>query len=77
MTPFCPKCGRPIPVDDVNLSTGLARCRACNNRKGDRRLEDVGMRLLKRPQAYNLHVNRQIIRYIGRADESWRKYLFY
>jgi len=31
MTPFCPKCGRPIPVDDVNLSTGLARCRACNN----------------------------------------------
>jgi hypothetical protein len=31
MTPFCPKCGRPVPVDDVNLSTGLARCRACNN----------------------------------------------
>jgi len=31
MTLFCPKCGRPIPVEDVNLSTALARCRACNN----------------------------------------------
>ncbi|HXG67039.1 MAG TPA: HNH endonuclease [Blastocatellia bacterium] len=52
-------------------------CRACNNRKGDRLAEEVGMRLHKRPQAYNLHVNRQIIRYLGRADEAWRKYLFY
>jgi hypothetical protein len=31
MTLFCPKCGRPIPVEDVNLATALARCRACNN----------------------------------------------
>src|SRR5258706_3290578 len=31
MNLFCPKCGRPIPVEDVNLATGLARCRACNN----------------------------------------------
>lgn len=31
MNLFCPKCGRPIPVDDVNLATALARCRACNN----------------------------------------------
>jgi hypothetical protein len=31
MNLFCPKCGRPIPVEDVNLSTGLARCRACIN----------------------------------------------
>jgi hypothetical protein len=31
MNLFCPKCGRPIPVDDVNLTSGLARCRACNN----------------------------------------------
>ncbi|HKG20977.1 MAG TPA: HNH endonuclease [Blastocatellia bacterium] len=52
-------------------------CRLCNNRKGDRSPEEAGMRLLKRPQGYNLHVNRQIIRYLGRTDESWRKYLFY
>ena len=31
MTLFCPKCGRPIPVEDANLATGFARCRACNN----------------------------------------------
>ena len=31
MNLFCPKCGRPIPVEDVNLATALARCRACNN----------------------------------------------
>ncbi len=35
------------------------------------------MKLLKKPQAFSLHVNRQIMRYIGRADERWRKYLFY
>lgn len=26
----CKGCGKPIPADDVNLSTGLAKCRACN-----------------------------------------------
>jgi 5-methylcytosine-specific restriction endonuclease McrA len=55
----------------------VASCRSCNNRKGDRSPEDAGLRLLKRPQAYTLHVNRQIIRYLGRTDEAWRKYLFY
>jgi hypothetical protein len=24
-----------------------------------------------------MHVSRQIMRYLGRADETWRKYLFY
>ena len=35
------------------------------------------MRLLKRPQSFNSHVNRQIIRFLGRSDDAWRKYLFY
>jgi hypothetical protein len=35
------------------------------------------MHLLRRPRAFSLHVNRQIMRYIGRADQVWRKYLFY
>ena len=38
---------------------------------------EAGMRLLKRPQAFSLHVNRQIMRYLGRSDAAWRKYLFY
>jgi len=87
----CQYCARVFAPQDLTLdhivprSRGgdstwdnlVASCRSCNNRKGDRSLEDAGLRLLKRPQAYNLHVNRQIIRYLGRSDEAWRKYLFY
>jgi hypothetical protein len=35
------------------------------------------MHLLRRPRGFSLHVNRQIMRYLGRADLTWRKYLFY
>jgi 5-methylcytosine-specific restriction endonuclease McrA len=87
----CQYCGRVFPPQDLTLDHIIPRsrggdsawenlvtcCRSCNNRKGDRSPEGAGMRLLRRPQAYNLHVNRQIIRYLGRADEAWRKYLFY
>ncbi|MEW6211238.1 MAG: HNH endonuclease [Acidobacteriota bacterium] len=62
---------------DSSWDNLVACCRACNNRKGDHPPEAVGMKLHKRPQSYNYHVNRQIIRYLGRADETWRKYLFY
>ena len=87
----CQYCAKVFPPPDLTLdhivprSHGgdstwdnlVASCRACNNRKGSRSPEDAGMRLLKRPQAYNLHVNRQITRSLGRADATWRKYLFY
>lgn len=87
----CQYCAKVFPPPDLTLdhivprSHGgdstwdnlVASCRACNNRKGSRSPEEAGMKLLKRPQAYNLHVNRQIIRYLGRADATWRKYLFY
>ena len=87
----CQYCGRVFAPAELTLdhivprSRGgdstwdnlVASCQWCNNQKGDRSPEEVGMRLLKRPQGYNLHVNRQIIRYLGRADVSWRKYLFY
>ena len=87
----CQYCNKAFPPHELTLdhihprSRGgdsawdnlVTCCRSCNNRKGDRSPEEAGMRLLKRPQAYNLHVNRQIIRYLGRTDEAWRKYLFY
>jgi 5-methylcytosine-specific restriction endonuclease McrA len=87
----CQYCGHVLPPQELTLDHIIPRsrngdsswdnlvacCRSCNNRKGDRSPEAMGMRLLKRPQAYNLHVNRQIIRYLGRTDETWRKYLFY
>lgn len=55
----------------------VACCKRCNHRKGSRTPEEAGMKLLRRPRAFSLHVNRQIMRYLGRADETWRKYLFY
>ncbi|HXM34557.1 MAG TPA: HNH endonuclease, partial [Pyrinomonadaceae bacterium] len=55
----------------------VACCRRCNHRKGNRTPEESGMKLLRRPRGFSLHVSRQIMRYLGRADETWRKYLFY
>ena len=87
----CQYCGRTAPSQDLTLDHVLPRsrggssgwenlvacCRPCNNRKGDRTPDEARMRLLKRPQAFSMHVNRQIMRYLGRTDEAWRKYLFY
>jgi len=60
-----------------NWDNLVACCKRCNNRKGSSLPEEAGMKLAKRPQAFSLHVNRQIMRYLGRSDETWRKYLFY
>jgi 5-methylcytosine-specific restriction endonuclease McrA len=87
----CQYCGRTATSQDLTLDHVLPRsrggssgwenlvacCRPCNNRKGDRTPDEARMRLLKRPQAFSMHVNRQIMRYLGRTDEAWRKYLFY
>src|SRR5262249_28907212 len=55
---------------DSSWDNLAACCRRCNNRKGNRTPEEAGMRLLKKPQAFSLHVNRQIMRYLGRTDEN-------
>lgn len=55
----------------------VACCRRCNHKKGNLTPEEAGMKLLKRPRPFSLHVNRQIMRYLGRADRTWRKYLYY
>ncbi len=60
-----------------NWDNLVACCKRCNNRKGSATPEEAHMKLIKRPQAFSLHVNRQIMRYLGRGDEAWRKYLFY
>ena len=60
-----------------NWDNLVACCKKCNNRKGNFLPEEAGMKLIKRPQSFSLHVNRQIMRYLGRTDAAWRKYLFY
>src|SRR5437762_9266050 len=87
----CQYCGRQYPPSELTLdhvqprSRGgesswdnlVACCKRCNHRKGNRTPEESSMHLLRRPRGFSLHVNRQIMRYLGRADETWRKYLFY
>ncbi|HND19707.1 MAG TPA: HNH endonuclease [Acidobacteriota bacterium] len=87
----CQYCGHIFPPIELTLDHVVPRsrggastwdnlvacCRKCNNRKGSRTPEEASMRLLKKPQSFNLHVNRQIIRYLGSTDEAWRKYLYF
>ena len=87
----CQYCGKVFNPSDLTLdhvipkSRGgssnwdnlVACCKRCNNRKGNATPEEVGMKLVKRPQSFSMHVNRQIMRYLGRTDAAWRKYLYY
>ncbi len=87
----CQYCGKQYTPSELTLDHVLPRsrggesawdnlvacCKRCNHRKGNRTPEESGMHLLRRPRGFSLHVNRQIMRYLGRADETWRKYLFY
>jgi 5-methylcytosine-specific restriction endonuclease McrA len=87
----CQFCGGLFPASELTLDHVVPRsrggstswdnlvacCHRCNNIKGDRLPEEVGLRLLRRPRPYNLHTNRHLIRMLGKAEEKWRKYLFY
>ena len=87
----CQFCGRIFPAADLTLDHVVPRsrggmtswenlvacCHGCNNRKGDRTPEEAGLRLIRRPRPFNLHTNRHLMRMLGRAEEKWRKYLFY
>lgn len=87
----CQYCSKHLPPSELTLdhvhprSRGgdstwdnlVACCKRCNHRKGNRTPEEAGMHLLRRPRGFSLHVHRQIMRYLGRADEAWRKYLFF
>lgn len=52
----------------------VCACAACNNKKGEHRPEQVGMKLLNRPRRPN---NISFIRnFIGLSDHRWKPYLF-
>jgi 5-methylcytosine-specific restriction endonuclease McrA len=82
----CVYCGRadlPLTIDHIRpKSKGgddswenlVAACLPCNNRKGNRSLEDAGMRLKFKPYTPN-HI--MFMRYTaGRLEETWKQYLF-
>ncbi len=67
----------PLPLAENQRGTIWLLAVSAAPSKGSRTPEESGMHLLRRPRGFSLHVNRQIMRYLGRADETWRKYLFY
>ena len=87
----CQYCERVLPSGELTLdhvtprSRGgesnwenlVACCHRCNNRKGSRLPEEVGMRLVRLPRPFSLHTSRHLMRLLGRSDEKWRKYLFF
>ncbi len=87
----CQYCNRHFPPAELTLDHVVPRsrggdstwenlvacCRRCNHKKGSHTPEEAKMPLLRRPRGFSLHVNRQIMRYLGRADATWRKYLFF
>lgn len=87
----CQFCGRTFAPNDLTLDHVIPRarggkstwdnlvacCHHCNNRKGDRAPEEVGLTLVRKPRPYTLHTSRHLMRLLGQAEEKWRKYLFY
>lgn len=87
----CQFCGRVFPASELTLDHVVPRsrgghstwenlvacCYQCNNQKGNRTPEEVGLQLARRPRPFTLHTSRQLMRLMGRKDEKWRKYLFY
>jgi len=82
----CQYCGRhdaPLTVDHIVPKAKLGEdtwenlvtaCVLCNNRKGNRTLEDSHMKLMRKPMKPN-HVT-FIRHFVGTIDERWKPYLF-
>jgi 5-methylcytosine-specific restriction endonuclease McrA len=87
----CQYCHRTMPSSELTLDHVVPRSRAgettwenlvacchpCNNRKGNRTPDEAGMKLARMPRPFSLHTSRDLMRLMGKADDQWRKYLFY
>lgn len=87
----CQYCGERFTADELTLdhikpiSRGgtdswnnvVAACKRCNHKKGNHLPEDIGMRLIGRPQKPTLPSFLHLVRLMGEKREVWRKYLFY
>src|ERR1035437_636766 len=87
----CQYCHKTLPSAEMTLDHVIPRsrsgestwenlvacCHRCNNRKGNRTPEEAGLKLARAPRPFSLHTSRHLMRLLGKADEQWRKYLFY
>ena len=80
---YCGKVDRRMSIDHViprkyhgpeSWENLVAACVSCNARKGDRRPDQAGLRLIRKPKRPN---NISFIRnFIGFSDHLWKPYLF-
>ena len=83
----CQYCGKQGSADDLSIDHVIPRasggsgtwtncvvaCRRCNERKADRTLKQVGMRLLKQPEEPPAHL--AFTTYVGRQKSSWVQFI--
>lgn len=86
----CMYCGERFRPQDLTLdhviprsrggSSGwdnlVACCKKDNHRKGDRLLEEVGMKLIHKPLPQSIHTPRFLLRSLGMEVGGWSKYLW-
>ena len=87
----CQYCGKQLSPDHLTLdhifpiSKGgtdswtnvVTACKKCNHHKGDKTLEEAGLKLRHRPDKPTLPTYLHLVRMIGKQREVWRKYLFF
>jgi 5-methylcytosine-specific restriction endonuclease McrA len=80
---YCGATKGPMTVDHIipknmggidSWENLVCACEKCNNKKGDRSPVHAGMKLLRKPTRPN-HIT-YIQRFIGVADDRWKRYLF-
>jgi 5-methylcytosine-specific restriction endonuclease McrA len=88
----CQYCATVLPSGELTLDHVMPRsrggsstwenlvacCHDCNRRKGNQLLHELtDMKLQREPRPFSLHTSRHIMRMIGSADPSWRRYLYF
>jgi len=52
-------------------------CIPCNLKKGNQTPREAGMTLISKPKPSPVHFHLQVVRFKGRHNEAWKKYLYY
>jgi 5-methylcytosine-specific restriction endonuclease McrA len=80
---YCGTTSGPLTVDHLlpkiyggkdSWENLVCACTRCNSIKGDKTVEQAGLKLLRRPRKPN-HIT-FIQQFVGISDQRWRRYLF-
>lgn len=87
----CQYCGKQFDSSELTLDHILPQsrggkdiwenivtaCRKCNIKKANKTPFEAGVKLLKPPRPFGAYYFLQWVRFKGKDNEQWRKYLFY